>query len=677
MLHNSLVYTNKQTLKKLLMTRSFSGSMTYKVLNKFPMVTENGEHYWAHQENSIHQKSRPNFKGETFHLQEKLPSLPVPELNETIAKYLQSVKPYIKGKPDEFSRQKFLCQDFLENEGPVLQDRLLKYSKGKRNWMSTFWDNQAYLEYNDPVIPYVSYFFSHKPLPSTHAQIQNDPLLKATAIVVTATKFIEAIKDESLPAELAKGNPFCMNSFQLMFNSSRLPGDPANNRDTNIFYSIYENNFIVVAYKGNFYKILTHDTETKLPLTANEIWQQMYSVVNGKQGQNVRGSQKQSSGIGALTSLPRDRWRTAYAEVIKDPLSKEALETIHQSSFVLCLDLDKTPVTLEEKSRNCWHGDGVNRFFDKSVQFFVTGNGTSGFLGEHSKMDGTPTLFLNNYICQELNKLDPEAFIQETRTPSDKSANLQPEALTFTVTPKVQEYIASAKLQFNNVMKQQNLKVWHYNRYGKNFIKTQKMSPDAYLQQIIQLAIYKYLGKQLPTYEAASTRKFFKGRTETGRSVSEASQKFVESWDNPKVSNSERVQLLRDSAAAHATYLKMASEGEGVDRHFFGLKNMINAEQDNETVPALFRDPLFNYSSTWLISTSQLTSEHFDGYGWSQVNDIGYGLAYMLNKEWLHINIVNKPGYSGLTVDRLHHYLNVAADEMADALIKDSTKAKL
>jgi len=226
-------------------------------------------------------------------------------------------------------------------------------------------------------------------------------------------------------------------------------------------------------------------------------------------------------------------------------------------------------------------------------------------------------------------------------------------------------------------MGQHNLKVWHYNRYGKEFIKSHKMSPDAYLQQIVQLAIYKYLGKQLPTYEAASTRKFFKGRTETGRSVSEASQKFVQSWDKPTVSNAERIRLLRESVAAHASYLKMASEGQGIDRHFFGLKNMLNAEQPNETIPALFKDPLFNYSSNWLISTSQLTSEHFDGYGWSQVNDIGFGLAYMLNKNWLHINIVNKPAFSGLSVERMHYYLNAAADEMADALIKESTTAKL
>jgi len=676
MLKYSLLHAKPHSLQRLMVSRSMSTTMVHNILHKFPMVTENGEHYWAHQENSIHQSARPTFKGESFALQKDLPPLPVPELNETVAKYLQSVKPYIKEDPEALQRQEALCQDLLNNQGPVLQQRLVQYAKGKRNWMSTFWDKQAYLEYDDPVVPYVSYFYSHKPLPSTHSAIQNDPLMKATAIVVTATKFIEAIKDESLPAEVVKKNPFCMNSFQLMFNTSRLPGPPEIKSDTNIFYSIYENNFIIVAYKGNFYKVFTHDSKTAKPLPSNKIWMQLYSVVNGSQGQNVRATQTQSNGVGSLTSLPRDQWRTAYAELIKDPISKESLETIHKASFMLCLDLDKAPVTLEEKSRNCWHGDGINRFYDKSLQFFVTGNGTSGFLGEHSKMDGTPTLFLNNYMCQEMTKLNPVEFVGSV-SPTSSKAVPSPQPLSFTVTPIIQSHISDAKKQFKETMGQHNLKVWHYNRYGKEFIKSHKMSPDAYLQQIVQLAIYKYLGKQLPTYEAASTRKFFKGRTETGRSVSEASQKFVQSWDKPTVSNAERIRLLRESVAAHASYLKMASEGQGIDRHFFGLKNMLNAEQPNETIPALFKDPLFNYSSNWLISTSQLTSEHFDGYGWSQVNDIGFGLAYMLNKNWLHINIVNKPAFSGLSVERMHYYLSAAADEMADALIKESTTAKL
>jgi carnitine O-acetyltransferase len=65
------------------------------------------------------------------------------------------------------------------------------------------------------------------------------------------------------------------------------------------------------------------------------------------------------------------------------PENKELLKQIETSSFMVCLD-DTSPVTRDELSRACWHGDGRNRFFDKPCQFIVFENGKAGFNGEVS-----------------------------------------------------------------------------------------------------------------------------------------------------------------------------------------------------------------------------------------------------------------------------------------------------
>ncbi|CAR28029.1 hypothetical protein ZYGR_0N05170 [Zygosaccharomyces rouxii] len=653
-----------RSLKQLVPLRK----MTDVRLRSYEFESGNGEHYLALNQNKYYQSKRPTFKGETFAQQKSLPDLVVPELKDTISKYLFSVKPFCK-TPAAFAKQELLCKELLERTGPQLQARLVEYAKGKRNWISDFWDDQGYLEVNDPVVPYVSYFFSHRALPTSHRSIDRDPLLKATAIITTVSNFVETIKDEALPPEIIKGTPFCMNGFQLMFNSSRVPGPAGGTSDNYVFHSIYENDFIVVGYKGNFYKIYTHDSESK-PYGPHEIWQQLYTVVNEL---SVREQETANGGVGALTALPRDEWRFAHAELVKNLLSRDSLETIHKAAYFLALD-DVTPVTLEEKSRNCWHGDGYNRFFDKFLQFFVARNGTSGFLAEHSKIDGTPTSTLNDFVAKNLSHLDLKQFLKKVVQPTTRLKQT-PEHLPFVITPKVQDFINSARSQFHDNIYNHELRVWHYNRLGKNFAKKNGMSPDSFIQQIIQLAVYKYLGKQLPTYEAASTRKYFRGRTETGRPVSVASANFVATWEDPQSTDEEKIQALKDSAKYHSSYLKMAAEGHGIDRHFFGLKNML---KESDQIPALFQDPLFSYASTWLISTSQLSSEYFDGYGWSQVNDNGFGLAYMLNNEWLHINIVNKPAKSKLSVHRLHYYLSQAADEIADTLVRNQhLKAKL
>ncbi|CCE63294.1 hypothetical protein TPHA_0E02020 [Tetrapisispora phaffii CBS 4417] len=664
MLH-SKQFANTQFRRTMTTAKQFNNN-----LKRFEFKTKNNEYYLANNSNEYYQKNIYNntFRNLTYSKQDILPDLPIPELETTVKKYLKSIKPFLQNNESEYNLQKLKCKDLLENMGPILQKRLIEYknsnSYNKRNWLSTFWDKQAYLNYNDPVVPYVSYFYSHKNITNQKNKfIENDYLLKSTAIIKIISDFIESLKNESVPFELIKGSPFCMNSFQLMFNTSRIPDlDPnSNDIDTNVFYSIYENNFIIVICKGNFYKLWINDEKTLKPLSVGQIYQQLLSIVESV-NKNVK-----NDNIGILTSLPRDEFKKSYETLIKNPQNKDSLDRIHKSAFILCLDTDVTAITLEEKSRNAWHGDGYNRYFDKALQFIVAKNGASGCLNEHSKMDGTPTLFLNSYLCNQLNLIDSETFLKEIKESAQQpNISMETNKLQFQIEDNIKNQVVVAKTKFDSLLKEHDLKVWHYNRYGKSTIKKHKFSPDAFIQQIIQLAVFKYTGKVLPTYEAASTRKFFKGRTETGRSVTSESELFVKNWNNPKLNNNERIQLLRNAAAAHSKNLGESANGQGIDRHFFGLKNMVDEKKDN--MPELFSDKLFNYSSTWLISTSQLSSEYFDGYGWSQVNDKGFGLAYMLNTNWLHINIVNKPDKANLSCARMHYYLSEAADEIMDIL---------
>jgi carnitine O-acetyltransferase len=56
-----------------------------------------------------------------------------------------------------------------------------------------------------------------------------------------------------------------------------------------------------------------------------------------------------------------------------------------------------------------------------------------------------------------------------------------------------------------------------------------------------------------------------------------------------------------------------ASDGKGCDRHLFGLKKLLGP---NDEVPEIYKDPAYSYSSHWFLSTSQLSSEYTNGYGW-------------------------------------------------------------
>lgn len=95
--------------------------------------------------------------------------------------------------------------------------------------------------------------------------------------------------------------------------------------------------------------------------------------------------------------------------------------------------------------------------------------------------------------------------------------------------------------------------------------------------------------------------------------------------------------MARIAMDGHVAYMKEAVDGHGCDRHMMGLRKMIN---DDESMPALFTDASYSKTSHWNLSTSQLTSEHFDGYGWGEVVPDGYGVAYMVKNNQLHFNVV-------------------------------------
>ncbi|KAI0141177.1 acyltransferase ChoActase/COT/CPT [Hypoxylon sp. NC0597] len=589
-------------------------------------------------------------KGAMLRFQDSLPRLPVPTLEETAARYVKSLHPLLS--PAEFAASKKAVDEFIKpgGVGQKLQEKLIARRENPKikNWLYDWWNDTAYLSYRDPVVPYVSYFYSHR-----DDRRRRNPAKRAAAITTAALEFKKQVDTGSLEPEYMKKLPICMDSYKWMFNASRVPAKPA---DYPIKYDPNEHKHIIVIRKNQFFKV-AHEVDGK-QLNTTELESQFARIYD---------LAERVPAVGALTSENRDVWTDARKILLDaSPKNKAAIEAIESASFVVCLD-DAAPVTLEERAHQYWHGDGQNRWFDKPLQFIVNDNGTSGFIGEHSMMDGTPTHRLNDYVNDVIfgNKLD-------FSDPSVRSNLPEPVAIKFEVTKEVQGEIDRAVKDFNEVIGQHQLAVQAYQAYGKGLIKKFRFSPDAYVQMVIQLAYYKMYGKNRPTYESAATRRFQQGRTETCRTVSDESVAFCNAMNDPQVSDQDRIEAFRKAVAAHIEYISAASDGKGVDRHLFGLKKLLEPGQE---LPSIYKDPAYSYSSSWYLSTSQLSSEYFNGYGWSQVIDAGFGIAYMINENSINFNIVSK----GLGSDKMSYYLNEAANDIRDLLLPtlEQPKAKL
>ena len=154
-------------------------------------------------------------------------------------------------------------------------------------------------------------------------------------------------------------------------------------------------------------------------------------------------------------------------------------------------------------------------------------NGKSGFLGEHSCMDGTPTLRMTEFVIGALaqGKIDLGA---------PRAAEIAPpRELSFVLDAATRGAIARAQEHFDALVGAHDMAVLHYDGYGKELIKRFRVSPDAWAQLVKQLAFHKMFGRPGVCYESAQTRKYQLGRTEVIRAASNESKAWAESMLDP------------------------------------------------------------------------------------------------------------------------------------------------
>jgi carnitine O-acetyltransferase len=76
-----------------------------------------------------------------------------------------------------------------------------------------------------------------------------------------------------------------------------------------------------------------------------------------------------------------------------------------------------------------------------------------------------------------------------------------------------------------------------------------------------------------------------------------------------------RFTLFQRAATRHVQYASWAAAAQGVDRHLFGLKKLL---KEGEEVPKIYTDPAYAMTNHWELSTSQLSSPFFDGWGYGE-----------------------------------------------------------
>nr|KAF6319330.1 carnitine O-octanoyltransferase [Myotis myotis] len=555
----------------------------------------------------------------TFQYQDSLPSLPVPSLEESLKKYLESVKPF--ANEEEYKKTEEIVKKFQNGIGEKLHQKLLERAKEKRNWLEEWWLNVAYLDVRIPSqlnvnfggpAPHMEHYWPPK---------EGTQLERGSISLWHNLNYWQLLRKEKLPVDKVGNTPLDMNQFRMLFSTCKIPGI---SRDSIMNYfrtesEGYSPTHIVVLCRG---RVFVFDAiHEGCLITPPEILRQLTYI------HRKCHSEPDGPGVAALTSEERTRWAKARDYLINlDPENLTRLEKIQSSLLVYSLEDDSPHVTPEDYSQviaMVLTGDPTVRWGDKSYNLISFSNGVLGCNCDHAPYDAMVMVSISYYVDEKI--LENEGRWKGSEKARDMPL---PEELVFTVDEKVLSDISQAKAQY---LKQ--VVAYSFTHFGKKLTKKKMLHPDTFIQLALQLAYYRLHGRPGCCYETAMTRFFYHGRTETVRSCTVEAVRWCQSMQDPAASALERKQMMLQAFAKHNKMMKDCSTGKGFDRHLLGLS--LIAREEGLPVPELFTDPLFSRSGgggNFVLSTSLVGYLRVQGVVVPMVHS-GYGVFYHIRDD--------------------------------------------
>ncbi|CAG4974127.1 unnamed protein product [Parnassius apollo] len=570
----------------------------------------------------------------TMHFQKSLPRLPIPEISKTGERYLKALRPLLTD--DQYTEaQKRTCE-FISKEGKILQEKLVSKDKANKHtsYISEYWFD---LYLRDRVALPINYnpllVFQNDTKPE-----YNNQLVRATNLLISATRFMNSLRENilepevyhlqpkksntnlfrsvtrSLPealswygAYLFKAFPLDMSQFSGLFGATRIP---LPNKDK--IYRDPSSKHVLVQRNGNFYIFDVLDADGNL-LSPTEILGLLSEILN-------ENSQEAKYPLGILTSQNRDEWAN-QRQHLENTGNKEALQKIDSAIFNLILDDISINDDKHKLLQHFLHGDGLNRWFDKSFSLIVTKDGWSGINFEHSWGDGVAVL---RFFQELYGETTSKPFVHPDSVPVKTNATVK--KLDFKLDDKSIHFIEKAKKEYKEWCDSLSIDYILYEGLNKGACKKFKVSPDCIMQLAFQAAYYLLHGRYVGTYESCSTSAFKHGRTETMRPCTEKTKLFCDNLQLNKISKEELRSIMQECSLYHTQLVKEASMGQGFDRHLFALMKL--AEENNLPRPKFYDSHEYKFLNKSILSTSTLSAPSVMAGGFGPVTKEGFGIGY-------------------------------------------------
>lgn len=542
----------------------------------------------------------------------QLPRLPLPSLPGTCQRYLEIVSPWLP--PAERQRTERAVAEFQIDKGPALQAILEERAKTTAtNYLHELYQ-AIYLQNCLPLPLHQNCAGVMEPIVATPAL---DRAALAAAALVTVANFYLRIKQGQLPPDKLGNRALCMQPYQHLFATTRLPGPQQDSLQVTA-----DANHVVVGWQHAFYAVQVIDQGRSLPV----------GTIKAQIDWIIQQQDHDHPAVGLLTALPRGQWATyrqaltAYA-----PANSRCLQLIDEALCLLALD-EVAPHSQEAAAEQALSALVANRWYDKSLQLIIMADGRIGVNMEHSGVDGTPLIRFGIELQSHLAEFYTQCHATSTPSLADR-----PRPLRWQLSPQLALAITQAGSELCQTATPCHTRHLIWDGFGTQLLTEHGLDPDAVVQLALQLT-YAQLHKKLAmAYEPVQMRHFRFGRTDGMRTSTAAAVAFVQHWRAGATDERLWAALLA-ATRAHQQQMTTCLRGHGVDKHLFALYALAVTQGDvaQGDLPAIFRDPAYTqtFCQPHLVTSCVPAFPGLElfSFGPSQT-PASYSVAYLLHEE--------------------------------------------
>ena len=426
--------------------------------------------------------------------QSKLPRLPLPSLDDSLARYLKAVEPLVA--PDQFAATKRYVSEALAAASVLrkLQEKLeASDSAGvDLSFISAAWEEMYLglrcslaLNVNPAAVVSTASF-------GADATTQ---VARAARLVAAHVAFGAQVESGTLAPDVMRGTPLDMRQYPKMFSATRLP---RLGRDVHYKAPPGKSTHIVVLRGNTFWRVEVLDAKTGAPLSVSALETALQKVVDATPMSKPPGPLTSGSApsLAVLTTADRDTWARLRADLESHTsANRRSLAAIDDALFHLCLDEASVGTTggaepqdealvAAERLALCGDARTAPRWFDKSFTLAVTADGACLLNFEHSWGDG---------ICVARAGAETFRIIKKNAFPtaSPRESAPPPVLLELALPASVKSAVEQQDKEFAATCAALDLDILTFTKFGAAQIKSWGVSPDGAQQAALALAFFR------------------------------------------------------------------------------------------------------------------------------------------------------------------------------------------